>query len=198
MLIDAVVSRLTGGTLTYDAGGSLAMSGRPDKVVLGQLMSHPFLEKRPPKSVGRGEFGMEFADEILARYPDLSLEDMVATVTAFVVRSISRSCGRWLPGTVDDIIVGGGGARNPALMKMISDAFPRAKLYTCEDFGIGNDAKDALAFGLLASETMHMQPGNVPSATGAKRRVVLGKIAPGRNYQALVDRIAGREERGSK
>lgn len=193
-LIDAVVARLTDGKLTYDAGGELASAGRSDKIVLGRLMNHPFLQKRPPKSAARDEFDVQFANELLARHPDVLLEDMVATVTAFTAQSVKRNYEKWLPKVPDDIIIGGRGAGNPALVRMLTDALPRTKLYTHEDFGIGSDAKEAIAFALLASETIHMQPSNVPSATGAKHPVVLGKIVPGRNFRELMSKVQVEEE----
>ena len=193
-LIDAVVTRLTDGKLTYDAGGKLASAGRPDKIILGRLMNHPFLQKRPPKSAARDEFDVQFAKELLARHPDVLPEDMVATVTAFAAQSVKRNYEKWLPKVPDDIIIGGRGAGNPALVRMLTDALPRTKLYTHEDFGIGSDAKEAIAFALLASETIRMQPSNVPSATGAKHAVILGKIVPGRNFRDLMSKVHVGEE----
>ena len=122
------------------------------------------------------------------------MEDMVATVTAFTAQSVKRNYEKWLPKMPDDIIIGGGGAGNPALIRMLTDAIPRTKLYTHEDFGIGSDAKEAVAFALLASETIRMQPSNVPSATGAKHAVILGKIVPGRNFRDLMSKVHFGEE----
>lgn len=196
MLIDAVVFRLTDAKLRYDAGGALALAGTPDRVALGNLMRHPFLQKRPPKSTGREDFGVRFAEQILAENSHLSTEDMVATVTAFTAQSIRIGYERWLPKMPDDIVIGGGGARNPALMQMLAEAMPRAKLYTHEDFGINSDAKEALAFALLASQAIRGEPANVPSATGAERRAILGKIVPGRNYRTLMAKVGfGNENR---
>ena len=194
--IGTIVTRLTNGRLTYDARGSLAQAGKPDRVILGHLMRHPFLEKRPPKSAAREEFGVQFAEQLLAQWPNVSLEDMVATVTAFIVQSIRRNYERQLPKMPDDIVVGGGGAKNPALLRMLSEAFPRTKLFTYEDFGINNDAKEAVAFALLASETIHNEPASAPAITGAEKQAVLGKIVPGRNFRALMSRIEckGRQE----
>ena len=198
MLIDAVITRLTKGKLAYDTDGALALAGKPDRIVLGRLMKHPFLRKRPPKSTGREEFGVQFADVLLADHPGVSTEDMAATVTAFTAQSIAYGYQRWLPKMPDDVIVGGGGTKNPALMRMLANALPRTKLYTHEDFGIGNDAKEAVAFALLASETIHLQPANVPAATGASHPVLLGKITPGRNFQALMAEVKDDTARGKE
>ena len=189
-LIDAIIVRKSRGKLSCDVDGKLAAGGKPDKIILGRLMRHPFLQKRPPKVAGREEFGIPFADQLLAENPDVLLEDMAATVTAFTAQSIRQSYEKWLPKTPDDIIIGGAGARNPALMTMLAESFPRVKLYTHEDFGINGEAKDALAYALLAVETVYAHPANIPSATGAAHPVVLGKIVPGRNFQALA---GGRE-----
>ncbi len=123
---------------------------------------------------------------------------MVSTLTAFTAQSIRQSCERWLPEMPDDVIVGGGGVRNPALMTMLTEALPRIKLYTHEDFGINSEAKEALAFAVLAGETIRAAPANVPSATGAKHQVVLGKIVPGRNFRALMGKVRRREEQASR
>lgn len=189
MLIDAVVSRLTDGKLTCDEGGKLALVGKPDRVILGRLLKHPFLQKRPPKSTGREEFGMQFAEQLLSDWPQVSLEDMAATLTVYTAQSIARSYERWLPKMPDDVIVGGGGTKNPALMRMLIELLPRTKTYVHEDFGIDSDAKEALAFALLASEAVHAQPANVPAATGAKRSTVLGKIVPGGNFRTLMSKV---------
>lgn len=133
---------------------------------------------------------MQFAEQLLGDSPNVSLEDMVATVTAFAAESIARSYQKWLPKQPDDVILGGGGTRNPALVRMLIEALPGTKIMTNEDFGINSDAKEALAFALLASETVHGQVGNVPSATGAKRAVILGKIVPGRNFGDLAHKLA--------
>lgn len=187
MLIDGVVFLLTDGKLRYDVNGKLALSGSVDRIMLGHLMDHPFVQKRPPKSAGRTEFGIQLAEEILARWADIRPEDVVATVTAFTVQSIKRSYERWLPKMPDDLIVSGGGARNPALMKMLSEAFPHTKIYCSDDFGINADAKEALLFALLAREAIRGYPANLPAASGAKHPVILGKIVPGRNYGRLME-----------
>ena len=193
-LIDAVVTGLTDGKLTRDAGGKLAFAGKPDKVILSGLLGHPFLRERPPRSAGREEFGIEFARELLDRHPTVSMEDMVATVTAFAAQSIKRGYERWLPKMPDDIIVGGAGAGNPALIRILTESLPHTKLYTHEDFGIKSDAREAIAFAILASETIRMRPSSAPSATGAKHPAILGKIVPARNTEALMNKLRAEQE----
>ena len=189
-LIDTVVSRLTEGKLAYDADGKLASAGKVDRVVLGRLLKHPFLEKRPPRSCEREELGVELAERLLSESSEAKIEDTVATVTTFTALSIARSYERWLPKTPGDVVLGGGGAKNPALVKMLVEALPKpTKLYMHEDFGIEADAKEALAFALLAGEAVHLQPANVPSATGAKHPVILGALTPGRNFRELASKV---------
>ena len=190
MLIDAVVTRMTDGKKTFDKNGKLALAGKVDRVILGRLLKHPFLQKRPPKSTGREDFGLHFADALLAKNPEVPLEDMVATVTAFTAQSIVRSYERFFTNKPDDVILGGGGAWNPAIIKMLAEGMPRTKILKHEDFGFDSDAKEALAFALLAGETIRGRPSNLPSSTGAERSVVLGKIVPGRNYCALMNKLA--------
>ncbi len=193
MLIDAVVWRTTEGTLACDMNGGLALAGRINGPLLRQLLKHPFLEKRPPKSAGFEEFGTKFAEKLLADSPGMSAEDMVATVTGFTAESIARGYEKWFPKRPDDVILGGRGARNRALMRMLTESLPGAKLMMHEDFGINGDAKEALAFAFLASETVRGRPGNLPSTTGAKHPVVLGKIVPGRNFGELMHKLGDQE-----
>ncbi|MCL6520187.1 MAG: anhydro-N-acetylmuramic acid kinase [Armatimonadetes bacterium] len=186
-LIDEVVYKATDGKLSYDAGGTLAANGKIDKVMLGRILDHPFLKKRPPKAASPGDFGREFAGVILKEFGSLPIEDLVATVTAFVARTIIHSYHKWLPKLPDELIVGGRGAENPTLMRMLAEGLRGVKVMTHEDFGINNKAKEALSVALLASEAIHLQPSNVPSATGAKHHVILGKIVPGHNMVRKVD-----------
>ena len=145
------------------------------------------LRRPPPKTTGREEFGERFVRRVLisARRLRLHRENVVATTTAFTATTIADAYRRFiLPRlTVREagklqIILGGGGAKNPALRRMLAERIGAGELLTHEDFGIANAAKEALAFAILAHETLRGRPSNVPSATGAKRAVVLGKIIP--------------------
>jgi anhydro-N-acetylmuramic acid kinase len=187
MVLDAVVSAMTRGRESYDRNGRWAARGKVSEKLLTEMMSHPFLRKRPPKTTGREEFGEPFVQKILrsARRMRLSAEDMVATTTAFTASSITEAYRRFdLPKLNQaqlkklQIILGGGGAKNPSLRRMLEERLPHIEFFTHEDFGIANSAKEALAFAILAHETLAGRPGNVPSATGARRAVVLGKIVP--------------------
>jgi len=180
MLIDVSVRYVTNQRLRYDRDGEMAARGKVDETLLGELMEHPFLTKPPPKTTGREEFGEQFATGVLERARSLGLsgEDLVATVTAFTVESIAQSYERFVYPRFrgDEVIVGGGGAYNKTLMSMLRKRLAPAQVYLHEDFGIPSSAKEALAMGLLANEAIMGNPSNVKGATGAKKRVLLGKI----------------------
>ena len=187
MVMDAIVSRLTNGRAGYDKDGKLAAQGQVSEPLVCELMKHPFLRKAPPKTTGREEFGEPFVNDLLKRAKRLKVggSDLVATATAFTAETIGDAYRRFafprlsksaLPKL--QIILGGGGGKNPALKRMIQERVGIGELLTVEDFGVDNEAKEALAFAVMAHETMLGRPGNVPSATGAKRPVVLGKIVP--------------------
>ena len=184
MVIDGIVSRLTGGKRSFDEAGRWAATGAVSAKLLAEMMKHPFLKRRPPKTTGREEFGRPFVDKTLigARKLRMKSEDIVATATAFTAESIADAYRRFVfPKLKPDklkrlqIILGGGGAKNPTLRKMLQERVAAAEIYTHEDFGIDNSAKEALAFAILAHETLQGNPSNVPSATGSKRSAVLGK-----------------------
>jgi anhydro-N-acetylmuramic acid kinase len=182
MIIDRAMQILTGGRKAFDDNGQLAARGKADEAVLAQLMRHPYLRRRPPKTTGRELFGRQFTDELCARLgkQGLAAADIVATVTAFTARSIADAYRRFLPGQVDDVVVCGGGSRNETLMALLAGALAPAKVMAMDELGINADAKEAVSFAILAATTYLGLPGNVPKATGAKRRVVLGKIVPGK------------------
>ncbi len=182
MVIDAIVRLVTGGRRHFDRNGAMAARGRVSESLLGEMLEHPFLRRKPPKSTGREEFGQAygswFSDE--AKRRGLSPEDMIATATAFTARTIADACRRFLPERPDEMILAGGGAHNRTLTGMLQSEMPAVKIRTTEDFGIDVDAREAVAFAILAWATIQGTANNVPSATGAAEPVVLGKIVPGR------------------
>jgi len=182
MMIDRIAYLESGGKLSCDKNGKMAARGVVNEPLLKELMSHKFLRRRPPKSTGRKEFGPGYCDRIFqsARRRKISTCDIVATVTAFTAESISQACRLYLPGKVDEVIVGGGGSHNRTLMGLIKEKFHPAEVKLTDDFGISVDAKEAVSFAILARETIRGAAGNVPSATGARRPVILGKVIPGR------------------
>lgn len=187
MVMDAIVSILTKGKLRYDRNGQWAAKGQVSAKLLGEMMSHPFLKQSLPKTTGREEFGEPFVQRTLnsARKLRLPDADIVATATAFTATSIVDAYERFVfPKLTGNgrktlqVILGGGGAKNATLRKMLAARVAPATLLTQDDLGWSNAGKEALAFAVLAHETLQGKPSNVPSATGARRAVVLGKIIP--------------------
>jgi anhydro-N-acetylmuramic acid kinase len=180
MVIDAVVALDTNGQMTYDRDGCLAERGTNSNELLTELLTHPYLAKSPPKTTGREEFGAEYAQAVFAagKRLGLTLEDLVATVTAFTVATIAGSYERFIYPCYrpDEVIIGGGGAYNPTLVKWLQKRLDPVPVLRHEDFGISSDAKEAILFAILANETIHGIPANVPAATGARHPTVLGKI----------------------
>lgn len=174
-LIDGAASHFSGGRQRCDQDGQGAAAGRVDQALLAELMGHEFLALPPPKSTGREEFGAAFLAGLLARY-QLSPADWLATLTVFTVRAIAEGLERFAHTAVDEVWVSGGGAHNLHLMALLRAALPGIKVDKLDNLGISVDAKEAVAFAVLANETLMGRPGNLPAATGAQRAAVLGKI----------------------
>ena len=180
MVIDGIIRLATGGKRNFDRGGKMAARGVVDNKLLGEMLKHPFLRRRPPKSTGREDFGAAFAERIYRRgaRKDLPDADMVATVTAFTAQSVARAYRQFLPAMPDEMILCGGGAHNRTLVEMLRSELAGVKMLSTDDFGISIDAKEAVSFAILAWATIKGMPNNVPGATGAEQPVVLGKIVP--------------------
>jgi anhydro-N-acetylmuramic acid kinase len=182
MVIDALAQQLFGKS--YDRGGRLAAAGTPNEAVLTTLLRDPYYRRRPPKSAGREQYGMAFVERLLslARRHRLSSHDILATATALTSRSVALACKQFVaPRTGNapvDYIVAGGGARNQTLMRMLgADLAPFGfHVQTTDEHGIPSEAKEAVAFALLAWQTWHLLPGNVPAATGAAHPAILGQV----------------------
>jgi len=178
MVIDAVTEKLFGQP--YDRGGRIAASGRPLNDVLAKLLRASFFQQKPPRTAGREEFGREYVERFLKMCRGAAKEDVVATATALTMRSIAGAIQSLLPrGRYQEMIVAGGGTKNATLIAMLRKqlAVMDIELRFAEEFGVPSEAKEAMAFAILAYETWHQRPSNVPSATGARRAVVLGKIS---------------------
>ena len=175
MVMDALVTRLTHGKLTYDDGGRLAASGRVIPELLDHMLKDPYLAKEPPKTTGREYYGREYVDRLLAFGPH-SLVDVLTTATAFTAHSIALSLRRFAPRLPARLVVGGGGSRNPTLLRFLREALPEVRVQIQEDLGLDSDAKEAVAFALLANEALFGICNNAPSATGAGHGVVMGRI----------------------
>ncbi len=165
----------------YDRNGEIARRGRALQPVLTRLLKQPFFNEKPPKTAGREQFGAAYVKAFLRQCGKAGREDVIATATALTVHSIVEALKRFVSSKGDfrDYIVSGGGTRNRTMMRMLESETAKLGLrlgYT-DDFGIPSQAKEALAFAVLAYQTWHRQPGNIPSATGANQLAILGKIS---------------------
>jgi anhydro-N-acetylmuramic acid kinase len=185
MVIDAVTEKLYGQP--FDRGGRIAASGEAMDDVIDEILLQEFFRRKPPKTAGREEFGREFVEAFFERSKGCRKQDIVATATVLTAKSISfavsRYCGRGRSAerkpAFQDMIISGGGVKNATLISMLSrEIAPLGlRLRSSDEFGIPSAAKEAVAFAALAYETWHRRPSNVPSATGARRSAVLGKIS---------------------
>jgi anhydro-N-acetylmuramic acid kinase len=179
MVIDQLTQMLF--NQPFDRDGALAAHGEILQPVLKETLRNPFFQQKPPKTAGREEFGREYARAFLRHCGKARKEDMIATATALTASSIANALQSFIvkTGRYRDYVVSGGGSQNQTLMQMLSHEVSALglKLRHSDEFGIPSQAKEAVAFALLAYQTWHRQPGNIPSATGAKRAVVLGKIS---------------------
>lgn len=182
-LMDAAVELATDGRLTYDRDGNLAAQGRVDEEVLAELLRHPFFAQEPPKSTGRELFGRPFVQrlvEVLRPEGDQDWLDLIATLTELTARSIADAYRRWvLPRGVAEAVLTGGGALNPSLVGRIRALLEPLPVREGSALGVDAEAKEALAFAVLAWAHVHRIPANVPSATGAVGPRVLGSYTPG-------------------
>jgi anhydro-N-acetylmuramic acid kinase len=165
----------------YDRDGQVAASGKIIQPVLEEMLRNPFFKRKPPKTAGREEFGREFARNFLKRCGRAAKPDVIATATALTAASIARAMKSFVltQEGYRDYVISGGGARNKTLVAMLEKecAAVGLTLKHSDDFGVPAQAKEAIAFALLAYQSWYRQPSNVPAATGAKRAAVLGKIS---------------------
>jgi anhydro-N-acetylmuramic acid kinase len=185
MVIDAVTHKLFGRP--YDRDGKIAAAGVTQQRILSDVLRHSFFRRPPPKTAGREEFGREFVREFLRRCGGLRKQDIVATATALTARSVADAVQRFVIGpsageprhAYRDMVLSGGGTKNPTLVAMLAHELkPTAlRVRVSDEFGLPSQAKEAVAFAVLAYQTWHRRPSNVPSATGARQRALLGKIS---------------------
>ncbi len=179
-MIDALASRISGGRTRMDRDGRLAARGQVNEPLLAKLMQYPYFRRRPPKSTGREEFGPDLLDRIVADARQMKVvdHDLIATVTALTARSIADACRRFiLPrGPVDQLIVTGGGAQNPTLMRMLAAELPNIEVITGAEIGVNGDALEAVSFAILGYQMLRGRQGNIPSVTGARAPAILGKL----------------------
>jgi anhydro-N-acetylmuramic acid kinase len=183
MVIDAVTEKLFG--LPFDKGGGIATTGIAIEAVIVKILRSRFFLRKPPKTAGREEFGRDFVRSFLASCGRARKQDVVATATALTARSIADALRRFVIPLVPskiaprEMILSGGGAKNRVLVAMLAAELSRldVQLRFSDEFGLPSEAKEAAAFAVLAYETWHRRASNLPSATGAKRAAVLGKIS---------------------
>ncbi len=180
MVIDGVTDRLFGKP--YDRDGRIAVSGTVMDDVVSDSLRLPFFRHKPPKTAGREEFGREFAQQFIRRCGRANKADVVATATALTARSIADALRRFVlrrRGRFSEFVVSGGGANNPTLLAMLANELKSLdlKMRSSDEFGLPSEAKEAAAFALMAFETWNRRASNVPSATGARRPAILGKIS---------------------
>ncbi|MDX8406794.1 MAG: anhydro-N-acetylmuramic acid kinase [Mariprofundaceae bacterium] len=187
MLMDGLILALSDGRLAYDANGELAAGGQVNDALLTRLMQHPFMNKRPPKSTGREEFGEDICDIILS-CPDISDADRLATVAAFTVQSIHAAV-RFLPAPPDRWLVCGGGAANSHLLSSLAKALAPADVTTTAAAGLPAEAVEAVCFAILARQTLMGEANTIAAVTGAAHPVCGGHIAPGNNWPSLLAAI---------
>lgn len=178
MVIDEAMLQLY--NTAYDDSGKMAATGSVHQEMLDDMMSHPYVTMEPPKTTGRELFGEKYVTALLKKYNNVKKEDIIATVTMFTAETIAYQYKTFILPKYDitKAIIGGGGSHNKTLLSYLSTLLPGIDILTQEDIGFSSDAKEALAFVILGNETLHKSFSNVPSATGASKKVLLGNITP--------------------
>jgi anhydro-N-acetylmuramic acid kinase len=181
-VIDAVVRRVD-PALRYDEDGRIAASGTPVEEALAELLAHPYFAAEPPKSTGRELFDDAYVRRLIERCraarPWASDADFVATATALTARSIADAYRRFVPEPVTEVLLSGGGAKNATLRRWIAEAVAPLEVRAFDERYFDGEAKEAVAFALLALLHVEGRAGNVPGATGARGARVLGSFTPG-------------------
>lgn len=179
MVMDALVSRMTEGKCSYDEGGRLAAEGSISQELLRWMLKDPYLAQRPPKTTGRERYGAGYLEALLKQADRLGVtaEDTLATATRFTAECIRRAVEDYCTPRPEWLIVGGGGSLNPTLMAHIRKVLPDCRVMVNEDLELDSNAKEAVAFAILANECLFASCNNAPAATGAAHPVVMGKIS---------------------
>jgi len=180
--------------------GGVGPRGRVIKPLLDEMLRFSFFARQPPKSAGREQFGQWFIENYFLKLGGTRTEDLLRTATELTARTIVDALDRFVLGkiTVHRLIISGGGAHNRLLMVRLGELLPNLRIHRADEFGLDVDAKEAIAFAVLADRTMHGLPGNLPSVTGARRPVVLGKISQPWSKLPVKNRAARRSKQLSK
>jgi len=183
LLLDGLMRQLTGGREEYDSGGKHAVQGHCLEPLLQRWLAHPYLQRRPPKSVPRQGLAEEFIAQAvqMARQTPCSLHDLLCTATHFIARSIAAAMKRFLPELSPPccVVLSGGGVRNGLLWRLLEQQLNGTVIHKTDRFGIAAEARKALGFGMLAALTLDGVPANLPAATGAAGSRLLGSLTPG-------------------
>ncbi len=182
-LIDGVVQIQSEGRERMDCDGARARRGRVDDDLLARLLDDDYLSRPPPKSTGRERYGLEQAEALTGewRAAGRSDDDLVATLVAFTAAAVRRACADFLDGEIERVLVGGGGAENPALMDALAAVLTDVPIEPFDAAGVPARAAEAMAFALMGRNALLGIPNHLPQCTGARRAVVLGEISPGRS-----------------
>ncbi|MGW1005904.1 anhydro-N-acetylmuramic acid kinase [Streptomyces sp. NPDC002520] len=186
-LMDAAVRHFTDGAATYDEDGRRAAAGRTSPELLRVLLDDPYYRRPAPKTTGKEHFHLPYLQRALDQVPTPDPDDVLATLTRLTAVTVADACRAH---GVTELVVSGGGARNPVLTRMIGEELPGVRLRPSDDLGVPSDAKEALAFAVLGFLTVHGLPGTLPSGTGARRATLLGSITPGLAPLRLPDPVA--------
>ena len=188
-LMDAAVQWASGGEQAYDRDGEMGRRGTVHSWIVEEVMALPYFDEAPPKSTGRELFSPAMVQGFAGRLSGEREEvgaDLVATFAEVTAQSVGDSYRRWLPsGGIEDVVVTGGGARNPFLLDRLADALDPIPVKTGEALGVDPDAKEALAFAMLGWAFRHGVAGNLPSVTGATHHVVMGSLTPGSSPRTM-------------
>jgi len=176
MPLDTVARAASAGAEAFDRDGARAARGTIDAGLLTELHRHPYLSQPLPKSTGRETFGKDFVYPLLSRFEGRK-DDLLATLTRFSAEAIARSYREMLPAMPDEVFVSGGGALNPTLMRHLTELLAPVPVTTTSVLGVDPEAKEAIAFAVLANQTLFGEPGNIPAVTGAAGSRGLGKIS---------------------
>ncbi|GHH74593.1 anhydro-N-acetylmuramic acid kinase [Streptomyces sulfonofaciens] len=186
-LLDAAVRHFTDGAAEYDAQGRGAAAGQVSTELLELLLDDPYYRRPAPKSTGKEHFHLPYLLRALTAVPTPRPDDVLATLARLTAVTVADACRAH---RVTQLVVSGGGAHNPVLMRMIAEELPGVAIRPSGDLGLPSDAKEALAFAVLGFLTVHGLPGTLPSGTGARRATVLGSITPGRHPLRLPEPAA--------
>ncbi len=195
MVLDWIVEAVTGGAARFDRDGQLAGSGAIDDEFLGKLLDDDYFRAPAPKTTGRERYGAAYAARVLeeGRARGLGVAGIVATVTALTGATVADCIRGNVAGShpLVEVVVAGGGARNPAILREIARRLPGVALTPIDDLGVPSQAKEALLFAVLGNAAIRGLPNTIPSSTGARHATVMGKVVPGANFASLMARLHG-------